>query len=371
MSGCSSQDPGAVGTYTGRTPSGIPSSTGTGTPSMTPTTTTTTPTGTSTGTTPPSTPMTGNETWADGKMIAASITIMPSATVTIAPGATVTLAAGVSITVGGTLTGTSAAAAHGKLTGTAWGGLVVASGGTLSLTDVDLTNAQAALHIASGAAAATYIGGTISGATQPFLVDAGGKLKTDHANVTLTKGSSSIGGEIDATYLNYDANGSEGIYSTGAAAVLSFDDSTFFGPGPNASDMISLSGAASLHIAYSEIHGAHCAFHFNSVASFDISNMSIHDNSFGFMLYGSGSTGTRTIASSNIYSNADYGADEGSAATMNGLITIENGYWSMNGPSPGADANNVRQFTNAITVTNMSMTTMVGGTGPRPTTASP
>ena len=59
-----------------------------------------------------------------------------------------------------------------------------------------------------------------------------------------------------------------------------------------------------------------------------------------------------------------YGADEGSAQTVNGPITFHDGYWAMNGASA---LSNVHKTTNAFTVTNMSTTTPVAGVGPRGT----
>ena len=354
---CSGGDPGATATAAYH-PGGSPT-----TGPTHPTTSPTTPAPTTTSTTPPK-PMTADETWADGKIVAASVMIMAGATVTIAPGATVTIADGATITVAGTLQGTSAAA-HSKLTSaTTWGGITVASGGALALSGVDISNATTALHVVTGAASATVATATVTGATTPFNIE-GGKLALTHVSFTGTKGSSSVGGELDAKFMDYDAGSSEGISASNPAAILSIEDSKLHGAGTSSGDMISVSGAASLHIAYTEIHGAHCAFHFNSVVAFDVSYMTIHDNSYGFMLYGSGSTGTRTISMSNIFSNVEWGADEGSASTVNGLITIENGYWALNGPPGAMVSNDIRKATNAITVTAMSSAQPVPGVGPR------
>ena len=303
----------------------------------------------------------GDETWATGKTISGSVNIAAGSTVTIAPGAIVDVASGATITVAGTLKGTSTAT-HAKLTGTAWGGLVVASGGALTLDGVDLENAASPLAISKGNTSATYNNGTITAASTPFNVSVGGKLSVGHVMVTGTKGMSSIGGAFTASYLSYDSGGNEGIMLTDATTVFTVDDSKFFGTGNTGGDMISSSQAASIHFGHSEISHSHCAFHFNNVTQFDITYATLHDNSYGFMLYGSGSTGTRSVSFSNIFSNADYGADEGSAQAVNGLITIHDGYWAKNGSST---ANNINTTTNAITVTNMSTSTPVAGVGPR------
>lgn len=306
--------------------------------------------------------MTSDETWAAGKMLTTSVTIAAGVTVTIAPGAVVNAASGVSITVLGTLKASSQAT-HAKITGTSWGGITVGAGGTLSLVGVDLENAMTALATTGANTAATYDYGTITAASSPFSVGVGGKLSTSHAHVAGTKGMSSVGGSFTASFLSYDSGGNEGISLGDPSAILIIDDSKFFGTGVNSGDMINGSGAK-IHFAYSEITAVHCAFHFNNVTQFDIDHANIHGNSYGFMLYGSGSTGARTVGFSNIVSNAAYGADEGSAQTVNGPITFHDGYWAMNGAGTAA---NVHKTTNAITVTNMSTTTPVAGVGPRGT----
>ncbi len=304
--------------------------------------------------------MTTDETWASGKMLTTSVTIAAGVTVTIAPGAVVTASSGVTITVLGTLKAASQTT-HAKITGTTWGGIAVGAGGTLSLTGVDLENAMTALATTGANMAATYDYGLITAASAPFNVGVGGKLSTSHSHVAGTKGMSSVGGSFTASFLSYDSGGNEGISLNDASATLTIDDSKFFGTGVNSGDMINGSGAK-IHFAYSEITAVHCAFHFNNVTQFDIDHANIHGNSYGFMLYGSGSTGTRGVGFSNIASNAAYGADEGSTATVNGPITFHDGYWAMNGATV---ANNVHKTTNAITVTNMSTTTPVAGVGPR------
>ena len=301
-----------------------------------------------------------DETWMSGKMLTGTTTIMSGVTVTIAPGAQITAAPGAKIVVQGTLKASSQTS-HAKITGTSWSGISVASGGTLSLVGVDLENAMTALDVAANDAAAQYDYATITAATTPFNVAAKGKITTAHVHVAGSKGQSSVAGSFTATFLSYDSGGNEGFSLTDPGAMFSVEDSKFFGTGPNSGDMIN-GVAASIHFAYSEITQVHCAFHFSGVAQFDIDHANLHGNSYGFMLYGSGSTGTRAVTASNIYGNAAYVADEGSAQTVNGPITFSNGYWAMNGTSA---TNNLRKTTNAITVTNMSTTTPVTGVGPR------
>jgi hypothetical protein len=95
-----------------------------------------------------------------------------------------------------------------------------------------------------------------------------------------------------------------------------------------------------------------------------VSYGNLHGTSYGFMLYGSSSVGTRDIGFTNIDMNAVWGADEGTTSTANGPITIHDGYWAMNGAN---GTSNVNRTTTAITVTNMSTTTPVAAVGPRGT----
>jgi len=232
----------------------------------------------------------------------------------------------------------------------------------MSLAGVDLVNASSAVVVQTGATSATYNTGTITASSVPFNVQKGGALSTTHATVVGSKGTSMVSGSLTASYLDYDSNGYVGLSVNDASAVLKVDDSRFHGTGSSGGDMIVGNTAASIHLGHSEIKASHCAFHFNDPTAFDITYMTIHDNSYGFMLYGSGSTGTRSITYSNIFSNVAYGADEGSTSTVNGAITISNGYWSMNGTTA---ANNLHKTTTAITSTSMSTTTPVANVGPR------
>src|SRR5215472_1672558 len=141
---------------------------------------------------------TQNATWADGHQISSSVAIAAGVTITIAPGAKVTVANGATIVVNGTLTASSATPTHASLSGSSWGGIVVASGGTLSLDGVDITGASTALHTQGGNGTSTYNDSTITGAATPFQVDVGSQLSTTHGTVAGTLGSSTIDGTLTA-----------------------------------------------------------------------------------------------------------------------------------------------------------------------------
>jgi hypothetical protein len=282
-------------------------------------------------------------------MITSNVTIASGVTVTIAPGATVTVAAGSTISIAGTLTGSSATT-HAKLTGTGWTALSVASGGTLTFTGVDITGAGTALETQAGALKAEYDEGTITGAATPFNVAKATTLGTKNATVTGTLGTSRIAGALVASYLDYDSNGNEGITTVDPTATESIEDSKLHGSGPVADMVVSATGAASIHIAYTDITNVHCGFHFDTVDAFDVSYTNVETNSYGFMLYGSSGTGTRSVTYSNVDQNQiAYDTTPGD----NGPIVFDHDY--ITGTQNPADS---------VTVTNASTAT-VTGTGPR------
>ena len=350
-----------TGTGTGSGGNGAtpPAGGGTTTPPATGGDGTTPPTTGGDGTTPPASGATisADETWATGKTISGSVIIAKGVTVTIAPSASVTIADGATITVQGSLKGTSVAAAHAKLTGTAWAGLVVASGGSLALDGVDIDNATIAIDTQSGNVGATYDNSVINAATNPFKVEVGSKLSMSHSMVVGSKGLSSVGGSFTASYLDYDSNGSEGVTMVDPAAVFTVDDSKFHGTSNGGGDMIVSNNAATLHISHSEIQKCHCAFHINNVTNLDVSFMNVHDDSYGFMQYGSDpANGTRTIASSNFTNLASVGIDE---SGTNGPIAVTGCYFNA------VTGGNVHLIDTEIKVTG-TVTKAVTGVGPRP-----
>jgi len=299
----------------------------------------------------------GDATWTNGQEVA-DITIPAGTTVTIAPGAVVTLAKGATIFVQGTLRA-RARDARAKLTGDGWIGIAAAPGGTVDLEGVDVEKASMAVDVEGGTA--TYAYGTIS-ASGPFNVAKGQKLTVTHATVAGATSPSFIYGEIDATFMDYDANLAEGIVGQGDGAVIHIEDSKLHGRRTQDNDLVMSRALSKIHVAHTDLSNAHCNFHFDAVDSFDISYVSAHDGGYGFMLYGSSTTGTHTVTSSNIFKNFGRGAEEATLNTVNGVITLSDGYWAENG---SGDADNLHQFTGQVKVANMSTTTPVPGVGPR------
>ncbi len=182
----------------------------------------------------------------------------------------------------------------------------------------------------AGDAAASYDQGTISASAAPFAIQAGAKLTTSHATVTGSLGTTRVQGELDASYLDYDANGNDGITAESDSAVLSIEDSELHGISGQTGDMVvSYEGAGTIHVAYTEIKNVHCAFHIQRMTNLDVSYVNATGDSYGFMLYGSLDTGTRTVDSMNIDGELQWGIDE-EDGDINGPISITNCYFANN-----------------------------------------
>ena len=266
--GCSGGDTGAPGQE--NTPGGggskdPPASTSGGTP--------TTPKTPATPATP-----TQSDTWNDGKVLTSSVDIVAGAVITIAPGAKITANAGVVITVHGTLTA-AAKDQHAKISGPDWGGIVVATGGALTLSGVDLDGAG--IQANTGNASASYDYGTIT--TGAFVVDQGATLQSHHA-AFVQGGSTTVKGNFVATYLDYA--GSD-ITLLDPAATVSVADSKLTSSG---GDFFVSSTGKLLHVEYSVITGSHCPFHFNALGKYTLDHVATRGNGYGQMFYNSDTT---------------------------------------------------------------------------------
>lgn len=241
------------------------------------------------------TPVT-SDTWGDGKAITANVDIVAGGTVTISPGATINVSPGVNITVHGTLTG-AAKASHAKLTGTGWGGVTVASGGSMSLTGVDLENTTTGIHVNGNDVLAQYDYGTMTGGM--FTVDVGGTFKTDHAAV-VKGGTTAVNGAFTATFLDYSgANVTMGDPS----ATVSVTDSKITGGGTG-TDFFEPSAGKLLQISYTTIDSTHCPIHVSGVAKFALDHITTggtgtsSTSAFGLMVYNP-ENGPHTVSYSN------------------------------------------------------------------------
>jgi hypothetical protein len=284
------------------------------------------PPASSSGDVPPVAPgsPTGDETWADGKELAA-IDIPAGVTVTIAPGASLSAGVGAKIVVHGTLA-VKSEGAHAKIDGASWKGIVVASGGMLAADGLDLSGADVAIEV-DGGGTATFDHGNISGT--PFAVAKGGKLSTSHANVTAPENATTVEGAFTASYLDYDEKDTHAIIADDPSATVFIEDSTFHSTGHLGAtagpDLLTANAAASFHVAYSDISGAHCGFHFEGgpIAKVEIDHVTVHQVTNGADLWGLAKPGTHTITNSNFAPTLAVAFDE---SGTNGTITVTGCY---------------------------------------------
>lgn len=265
------------------------------------------------------------ETWSDGKQLTESVLIPSGVTVTIAPGAHVTASSGVLVWIQGTLSVASSAGAHALITGSGWTGLRVTDAGTLAADGLDLDGADTALDIEQQTSA-SYANGTITGSSTPMLVGDAGNLSIAHAIVTAPQGISQVTGALTASYLDYDAADHGVLFVDGATANVAIDDSTLHNSGimgsKSAPDMITVNKATKLHVAYSDISGAHCGFHFEGITSLEIDHVTVHAVTNGADVWGTTQTGTRSVTSSNFESLSENFDETGS----NGAVAVTGCY---------------------------------------------
>ena len=276
----------------------------------------------------------------DGTTLAGAREIPAGATVEIPAGAQIVAAPGVVITVRGVLTSASGAGAHARIASAAphpdfdhaWGGIVVESGGRLEADGLDLAGAAVALTVNAGSLGARYDDGTITDAAVPFQIAAGARLDSAHATVVNAGAPSGVSGEFHGAYLDYQTSAAVvgGIIMSDASAIFDVTDSTFRGVPGQGNDYIISNTASLVHVAYSTITGAHCAFHFNDVARFEIDHVTAGATSpggpggqvvYGAMLYGSGA-GPNVISNSS-FMGSGFDLDQQNA---NGPLTITNTY---------------------------------------------
>jgi hypothetical protein len=274
---------------------------------------------------------------ADGTEVMTPLEIPAGSTMTIPAGAKIVAAPGVVITVRGVLS-IASAAAHARIATTAphpdqahaWGGIVVESGGRLEADGLDLAGATTALTVNAGSLGARYDDGTITDASVPFQIAAGARLDTKHAAVVNAGAASGIAGELHASYLDYDTSADVvgGLVTTDPKAIFDATDSTFHGTANAGNDYIISYASSLVHVAYSTVTNAHCAFHFNDVARFEIDHVTAGASSpadpgggvvYGAMLYGSGA-GPNVISNSSFMGSV-FDLDQQNG---NGPLTISN-----------------------------------------------
>jgi hypothetical protein len=90
----------------------------------------------------------------------------------------------------------------------------------------------------------------------------------------------------------------------------------------SAPDLLTSNGASTFHVAYTDISGAHCGFHFEGIDTLEIDHVTVHGVTNGADVWGSSSTGTRTITSSNFEQLSENFDEHGS----NGAVSVTGCY---------------------------------------------
>jgi hypothetical protein len=243
--------------------------------------------------------------WTSATELKGKINIPAGQTVTVAPNTKIVVQDGTEITINGTLN----APAGLSLTGKSWIGLVVVGTAVLK-------NFQE------------------KGASQSFRVESGGSLTIHGGTISGIQGSSNVEGTFIADHLSYDKGPGGGISSSNGTGSITIDNSVLTGAGKNTGDFFELFGVKSITLTNSKMAGSHCAFHVMGLKNMKLDKNEIYENSYGFMMYGSSETGTKTITNTSIKNN-EFGFDEGSASTHNGSILISNSAIKKNGQNLG------------------------------------
>jgi hypothetical protein len=74
----------------------------------------------------------------------------------------------------------------------------------------------------------------------------------------------------------------------------------------------------------------HCAFHVIGVDQMTLTDLSLHNNAYGFMAYGSNPAKTQKITNTDVFDNRDFGLLE-TPGTVQGTVLVDGGYWGKNG----------------------------------------
>ena len=285
--------------------------------------------------------------------IAGNVIVAKGTTVLIPPGARIMVAANAVISVSGTLLA-SACSSHATLTwpagASASSGITVGIGGTLTVGGLDIVGRGGRPQRALGRLGEYDDGHDHVGSALPFNVSSGSTLTMQGATVTGTRGTSLVAGVFSATGLDYDSNGNSGIVGSDNGSI-DIRNSKLHGNGPFA-DMLISGGlvGATMNVQNTEIYQVHCAFHFSPVKTFTISYANLHDNAYGFMLYGSGAPGGTMTYSNDVAVPSQYQVGF-SIAETNGPIVFDHDYIPDGLTAAG------------VTITNASPTA-IAGAGP-------
>ena len=289
--------------------------------------------------------ITTDTTWSGLTNVSGAVTVASGATLTISAGSLVSIAAGADIHIQGSLVaaGTSASPVlfQSVQQGTAWGSLLVESGGSIDLTYADIEYANVPISCATGAV----------------------KCTADHTKLEHFSGQGMmIATSATFTHMDVELGGSDGISFQGTAGqTVTITDSIFHATG---GDAIVADGAGNLTFQYNHVYGngdgtnqtptgQHCACHFDSSGTFTVDHNLFEKSSVGFMA-------SQMNAQSHVNMN-NFETNQALASPASGapssLADLKNNYWGT-ATCPAS--------INGNTTSATCSTTEIAGTGPRP-----
>jgi hypothetical protein len=278
----------------------------------------------------PTSSITSNQSWSGLVNIMQNTSIEAGATVDVAAGTLINVATGAAITVKGTLTVNGTDGSHVIFNpmqqGASWGGVVVASGGSLQLNYADLNYTQTPLSSNAGAAS----------------------VNVSHAQFLHYTGmGSQIASNATFDHLRVEFGSGEGFAVNGAAGTLvTVTDSVIHQTG---GDALIVNGAGDFTFQYNHVYGnggnttqlsgQHCACHFSSTGTFTVDHNILEKSQVGFMA--GGMNAQSKVMYNNFVSNPE--------AVYSGLGAISAGadlshnFWD--GSPPAISGNTTNQGT--------------------------
>jgi hypothetical protein len=266
--------------------------------------------------------ITTDTTWSGQVNVSGAVTVGSGVTLTVSSGALISISAGADIHIQGSLvaagTSTSPVLFQSVQQGTAWGSLLVESGGSIDLTYADIEYANVPISCATGAV----------------------KCTADHTKLEHFSGQGMmIAADATFTHMDVELGGSDGISFQGSAGqTVTITDSIFHSTG---GDAIVSDGAGNLTFQYNHVYGnggaapgQHCACHFDSTGTFTVDHNLFEKSSVGFM---ASQMNAQSKVNYNNYENnqAIYSPASGNISAS---ADLSHNYWGT--PTPPTIPNN-------------------------------
>jgi hypothetical protein len=277
-----------------------------------------------------------SQTWKNGTKLGGLIRIFEGATVEIEPGARIECTDAVLIQVGGVLR-VKSAGQRAKITCPRWRGIQVVANGEVELEGIDLENPETGFETTRGAKLAKITDSSILNSTWPMRVGAATTMEATRVKVTTptTLGAFEVSvtevfGTFIGKYIDYEANGNEGIMAM-RDGVIDLEDSTL--KAKNGYDLVSSYGGKSVKVRYTTMTGAHCGVHIAeskdadkiATGSFEIDHVTSEGNIFGITIYAASDQGPHAVRSSNFQGTSAWLDLQG----PHGPIAFENVYFEV------------------------------------------